>query len=330
MILDKQFAQKFTRRERRQGQHLRRALLGRHQKIFLSPKKDRRRLSKANRFALLACNGYGRAHWFRLLAGHIARCVGAKPPHYIASSPIYLLTIIDKRQLQTSIKWHRRRSAEEFVECRRMYASLMVGFHGVGMIDVAPYVYVGNIFNGHFVFAYHVHAIVWGMTKVEIERRCAVVRRQVKSLLPISTAVRCVRFRPEDFLQLCWYVGKMPRRQYQLHCRGGRSGWRQFKAPINGVNSVRSYSNQWGHTLDELTIAWGLGRPVLENVLRDVRRWRRRAGWRPELHAPAPIYYPPPPGPPTFTFDELRAMSKRKRKKKAKKVGKRRLSHSPS
>jgi hypothetical protein len=302
MLIDRVAARQFTRRERRQGRHLRKSLRGHHQKIFLSPEDELSRLGKANRYAFGASNGYARAYWFRLLAGHVAPHVGAKPLRYVASSPIYHLTIIDKRQLQTSIEWDATASIPDFAECRRLYSNLMVGFHGIGMIDVTPYVYVQNVLHEPFVFAYHLYAIVWGMTQDEIDRRCEKVRRQAKSLLPYSSAVNCTKFEPEDFRQLCWYVAKMPRKQYQLHIRGGAGrGWRQFKTAINGVNSVRTYSNQWGQTLDKLTLAWGRGHEVLEQMLSRVRQWRRQAGWKRSAAIPElPNYYPPPPEPPAI------------------------------
>jgi hypothetical protein len=307
MLLDQNHGRRFIERELNQGLKLREALHKGRKKLFLSPQFELCRLSRASRYALGASNGYARAYWFRLLAGHVAGHVGAKSPNYVASSPIYHLTIIDERHVQTSIEWDAAASRAAFAECRRLYANLMVGFNGIGMIDVSPYVYVQNVLQGPFVFAYHLHAIIWGMTQDEINRRCEQVRRRTKSLLPIATAVKCTKFKPEDFRQLCWYIAKMPRKQYQLHIRGdARRGWRQFKSTINGVNSVRTYSNQWGLTLDELTLSSGQGHVVLKKMLSAVRRWRRRAGWKPSTTTAAlPSYCPTPPEPLAISWEEF-------------------------
>jgi hypothetical protein len=227
-----------------------------------------------------------------LLAGTLAPIVGAEAPDYVASSPIYLLTSIDRRQVQKWVNWYFEDSEDAFDEISRKYRRLLRGFHGIGMIDVAPYVYVQKVLELPYVFSYHLHAVVWGMTEDEIQARCAEVRGRVKALLPISSAVKCTEFEPEDFLQLCWYVAKMPRNQYQLWARETR-GWRQFKSAIFPLNAVRTYSNQWGLTLDGLTTASGEGCAVLEKMLAEVRSWRRRAGWEPCSLTDQRLIYPP-------------------------------------
>src|SRR5688500_4478627 len=98
-MLKPRYANKWSRRERRQGRHLMKALRGRYQRSFRRPREALPPLRAEAQAALNAHNPYARTIWFRAIAGHLCRILRAKAPHWIPATPVYFLTIIDNRQV---------------------------------------------------------------------------------------------------------------------------------------------------------------------------------------------------------------------------------------
>ena len=145
------------------------------------------------------------------------------------------------------------------------------GFDYFGMLDAALFVSAQRTFRKNRLAHIHLHALVWNTSEAAL---AAAELRARRAIYPLFSYTRAFDFRPvnpDDFLQVAWYVNKTPRLQYQVHAREtGR--WRQYKRPINGVNSVRLYEIMFDVKLDQLALTDGAGIKVLRRVLQDVRR----------------------------------------------------------
>src|SRR4051794_22606814 len=239
----------FGLREKKQGVHLRKALLGRHQRVFRRPKREIRRL-RARKLSLLnASNAYARIRWMRGLGGYLCEHLGAQAPDWVPDQPVYFLTIIDQEQVHyiRDEPWFPRGdlpTIEEVDELqrlgelptgpdagliaiyvprgpdiqaiRRSYSCLLRGLNYVGMIDVAYYASVRRVLRHNNILLPHVHCLIWGVREGELDAVCQDIRKQIKPLLPYATAARYARVRDGDLLQMVWYVCKTPYKQYQL------------------------------------------------------------------------------------------------------------------
>jgi hypothetical protein len=100
MLLPPRYASRFSRRERRQGRHLKKALKRRYWRTLLRrPGKDLQLLMGDTTGLLNAHNPYARTKWFRAIAGALCRQLNAGAPHFIPPEPVYFVTIIDRRQV---------------------------------------------------------------------------------------------------------------------------------------------------------------------------------------------------------------------------------------
>src|SRR3982750_3609132 len=98
-MLDRDSLSLFIERGKKQGLHLRKALLGRHQTVFQRPRREIRQL-RAKRASLLnAHNAYARVRWLRALGDHLFEILGAEAPDWLPDQPVYFLTLIDQEQV---------------------------------------------------------------------------------------------------------------------------------------------------------------------------------------------------------------------------------------
>jgi hypothetical protein len=234
------YALQFLRRNRKQGQHLRKALRGRWQKSFGEPRKAVKRLGLLREHELNAHNPNSRAKLFRALAGNLARTLAAKPPLFIPQMPVYFVTVIDHQQVvypdeSDTQGWE----GSSLAEIRQAYAEALIGSNYVGLLDVALYVSAQRTHGLDRFMLWHVHLLVWGMPEAKLKQFCEDIRIGMRALLSYATSVHCQRVRDRDLLQMVWYTTKAPRKQYQLWKRRRTETLKQYKRDINGVNAVR-------------------------------------------------------------------------------------------
>ena len=251
-MLNRSDVRRFLKREIDQGRHLRKALMGHHQQIFLYPWKEVKRLKRDHRCHLGAFNGHARSLWFRALGGNICRRLGARPGVWIPDKPVYFLTLIDRelawdsddRNLRKQLR-KKGRASTSIARARDRFSSMTLGLNCLGMIDVSPYVSsVGALrmgFWGSHVYFPHFHGLVWGCSEEELERKCKFMRTKMKTFFKYATSVQYQLVNPGDLAQVIWYMTKAPRKQYQLWRRSD-THVQQFKRAINGVNAVRLYA----------------------------------------------------------------------------------------
>jgi hypothetical protein len=270
MLIDREYVQQFTRRIRKQGQHLRKHLGGPRQRSFDEVDEALEPLRRHNRGLLNAHNPYARERFFRAVAGNLARHLGAEAPKFELSEPVYFVTLIDRRHIVNPDPEYSEDWADyDLWKIRAAYVDPLFGLNHIGMLDVALYVSTQRTHGVDRFLHFHVHALVWGITERKLRKHRGRLWERWP-LFPYASAVKCTPINPEDLLQMVWYTTKAPRSQYQVWKRAtGRL--KQAKRDLNGVNAVRVYAAMKDVTLDKLTLAGGEGNQVREQSLRDAR-----------------------------------------------------------
>ena len=147
----------------------------------------------------------------------------------------------------------------------KVYAKCLAGFNCIGVLDAALYVSARRVLFCDRLISVHAHALVWNIIEAELMQRAELIRNDMQALVPYATSIDIKQIDPSDYLQMVWYVIKMPRKQYQVHQRT-TCRVRQYRRPINGVNSVRLYDVMKDLTLNQLTFAQGTGKRVLARM----------------------------------------------------------------
>lgn len=258
-MMPPRYANRWSRRERRQGRHLKKALRGRYQKSFRRPQDELPGLSAEAQTSLNAHNPYSRTIWFRAVAGHLCSKLGATAPDWNPTVPVYFLTVIDTRQkVSPGTGPQGEDEGPSLSQIRQTYFRLLRGLNYFGMIDAALYVSTRRTHQVPRIIQYHVHAVVWGISEEDLDLICEEIREEISALLPGATPALPKPVRVGGLRQVIWYTMKMPRKQYQLWKRAsGRL--KQYKRQIQGVNAVRLYDALRNVNLDQLTLAGGQG-----------------------------------------------------------------------
>ncbi len=272
----------FRQRERDQGAHLVKALLGHYQKTFSKPQLEVRKLTRRARWALNAHNPHSRTLWFTALARELSRQLEGDPHFIQMDRPIYFVTIIDDKQTifpDRSTFEHlpermRPKPEPTWSQMRSAYSKALNQCDCIGMLDVAMYVSAKQVFVCNTVYNVHAHALVWNTTEAALKDLFRNLPTPFRALIEYATPIDIKCINPADFLQMVWYVSKMPRKQYQVYWKRDSNRQRQFRGKINGVNSVRLYALMVDLTLDQLTFAHGEGREVLARVRKRLRHFR--------------------------------------------------------
>ncbi|MDX7953825.1 hypothetical protein P7D22_21925 [Lichenihabitans sp. Uapishka_5] len=268
------FLRVVLKREREQGAHLERALLGHYQREFRAPEAELRRLGRRDARRLGCFNLYARRWWLRALLRHLPRGVLAQG-RLSASQPVFLLTLLDRNQVWRPERddGHSITAGPSLADIRQAYARHLQGLDAVGMIETALYVSAQRVLGSNRVMHFHLHALVWNVDEEALQARCAAVNDEIRPVFGYATAADARLIEQGDLMQVAWYLAKAPRKQYQVH-RKDNDRVKQFKRAINGVNAVRLYAELGRYTLDQLTLASGGGRDVLRGMLTDLQRWR--------------------------------------------------------
>ena len=271
----------FRQRERDQGAHLVKALRGRYQKTFSKPQLEVRKLTRRARWRLNAHNPHSRTLWFTALARELSRQLEGDTHFIQMDRPIYFVTIIDDRQkiipdrvaYKDWPEWMQREPEPTWRQMRSAYSKALSQCDCIGMLDVAMYVSAKQVFVYNTVYSVHAHALVWNSTEAALKKLFRNLPTPFRANIDYATPIDIKCINAADFLQMVWYVSKMPRKQYQLWRRDS-DRLRQFKGNINGVNSVRLYALMADVTLDQLTFSHGEGRDVLARMGKRVARFR--------------------------------------------------------
>lgn len=264
---------RFSVREHAQANRLIGGLLGYHQQVYARPEREIRRLGRREAGELGAQNPYAREYWMRALGARLCREVGARAPDWTPRVPVFFVTLIDESQIVYPAGWERGwRSNPEIATIHHHYRRALRGLDYLGMLDPALYVSAQQVQGVPRFLLWHAHALVWNTSEAELDAWAARVRPTMSAYLPYASAVDCRRIRARDLRQLIWYANKTPYKQYQVWRRETGS-LAQEKRDINGVNAVRLYAEMRGLTLPELTLAGGVGRPILRRTVQASAIW---------------------------------------------------------
>jgi hypothetical protein len=182
---------------------------------------------------------------------------------------VFFVTLTDARQVVNPDEDSDENPT--IAQIASVYRHLLRGLNYVGMLDPGLYVSAQRTHDVDRFIHYHLHALVWGITKKKLDAILEDIRPEIWPLLSYATAADVKLVRKHSLLQMVWYVAKAPRKQYQLW-RRRRGSLKQYKRQINGVNSVRLFAAMQDITLDQLTLAGGEGLRVLNRARRDVDR----------------------------------------------------------
>lgn len=270
-MLKPEYANRWSRRERRQGRHLAKALRARYQKTFPQPNGVLSDIGGEAKTLLSAHNPYARTIWFRAVAGHLCHKLNAKPPKCIPEKPVYFLTVIDRTAVVVPEGEQGDRTGPSLKQIREIYWQHLKGLNFFGMIDPSLYVSTQRTHQVPRLIQFHVHALVWGIDETGLDEVCERIRARANTMVPGATPAEFSAVQDGDLRQVIWYTTKMPRKQYQLWRRAsGRL--KQYKRAINGVNAVRLLEEMRTTTLDQLALAGGEGVEILKRSLQDARR----------------------------------------------------------
>lgn len=264
---------RFSLREHAQASRLIGGLRGYHQQIYLKPEREVRRLGRNRASELGAQNPYARDFWMRSLGAGLCREVGARAPDWTPQVPVFLVTLIDEAQIVypagCELGW---RPNPQVVDIRRHYRRALQGLDYLGMLDPAFYVSTQRVQGVPRFLLWHAHVLVWNTSKRALDAWAERVRPTMSAYLPYASAVDCRPVKPQDIRQVIWYTNKTPYKQYQVWCRETGSLGQQ-KRNMNGINSVRLYAEMRGMRLLELTLAGGLGQPILRDAVACASCW---------------------------------------------------------
>lgn len=264
---------RFAVREHDQAIRLILALRGFHQREFARPAQEVHRLRDGQAHRLYAHNAFARERWMRALGWQLCAALGAQPPRYRPTQPVWFVTLIDRRQIVRGPDTTRFSCPDPtFREIRRTYAAAMAGLDYVGLLDPALFVSTQHQEGVPRFILWHLHALVWNTSQADLDAWAEGVRATMEAYLPGASSVDISLVRPADFLQVLWYTAKMPRKQYQLWKRE-RGSLQQYKGQINGVNAVRLYAALRPLRLPYMTLAGGAGRRIRRRTLRAAARW---------------------------------------------------------
>lgn len=272
-VSDRELKQ-FIERERAQGRHLRQALLARRYepRLFRMPQAEVGNLGQVVGRSLFAPNPEARVRWLRTFASTVCKHLRAKAPGRRPKKPVYMLTLISDRGLQSE------RSAPSPRELRHEYQRHLLGLNYAGMIEPALYVRLPHGEHYPRGVLWHMHALVWGISEEDLEERCRRLRRSYRTLIPRATPAQYDLVRPGDLLQVIWYINKAPRTQYEItKARDSLVGrLRQYTHPMNGVNSVRLYKHMSDLYLHNLAVSGGDGKALMKQIKGEaLKEWRR-------------------------------------------------------
>ncbi len=224
--------------------------------------------------ALNAHNAFARANFRRALAAKLFKFLGAMGPKFIADCDVYFLTVIDGAMVAYPRQEDNFLSVRDGVpmhEVRARYVELLRGLCYVGMIEPALYVSTQKFCGAPRFVNYHVHCLVWDISREDLRRFCRAINAEVSTNVPYAVAAKFKLVRAPDLRNVLWYLSKMPGEQTQRWVKRETGRHHQASRRLNGINSVRLLGEMVGYDLSDLAIGGGPGRPMVTAALRRAR-----------------------------------------------------------
>jgi hypothetical protein len=197
--------------------------------------------------------------------------------------PVFLVTLAEKSGLTTEQAPHIH-----LPRIKRKFAAGMVGLSYIGMIEPG---YYNNIYNQadekrRNVISWHGHFLVWGVSRKQLNRHLRKIKPRFTPIMPGLCAVHKRKIPPDQFGYKLWYIAKSPRKEYSVGRRlnsdesTGNARFKQNSRNIRLGHRVRLFDLMRDMYLDQLAMAGGEGRQLLQQIKYDaLRDYRRKNGW---------------------------------------------------
>jgi hypothetical protein len=133
--------------------------------------------------------------------------------------------------------------------------------------------------------SWHWHFLVWGVTEEQLARHLAKIKSRFTPIMPGLCAVHKKIIPRDQFGYKLWYVLKSPCKEYSIGKRRERdqetraNKFKQNSRKIRPGNRVRLYHLMHGMYLDQLALAGGEGRQLLQTIKYEaLREYRIKTG----------------------------------------------------
>lgn len=197
------------------------------------------------------------------------------------TEPVFLVTLAEKSSLTTA----RHINLQSI---KRKLGSGLKGLSYIGMIEPGYYT---NIYQSEEkqknVVSWHGHFLAWGVSRKQLNRHLDKIKSRFTPIMPDLCAVHKKRIPPDQFGYKLWYIIKSPRREYSIGRRlnsDGRTGKSRFKQNSRDIrpgNRVKLFKIMRDMYLDQLAMAGGEGRNLLQQIKYEALcDYRRKYGWQ--------------------------------------------------
>jgi hypothetical protein len=267
-------------KERTHGKMLEQALsLKRYRKWSTLPI-----LSGSDVFYLPAVNCKARIKWGHEFIRQIHQFFNLTDDDHGPIEPVFLVTLAEKSGLTTD-----QARPINLSRMKRKLAAGMVGLSYIGMIEPG---YYNNIYNRtgekrRNVISWHGHFLVWDVSRKKLNRHLNKIKPRFTPIMPGLCAVHKKQIQPDQFGYKLWYMVKSPTKEYSIGRRlksDSRTGNTRFKQNSRNIrlgHRVKLFNIMRDMYLDQLAMAGGEGRKLLQRMKYEVLRdYRRKIGWQ--------------------------------------------------
>lgn len=188
------------------------------------------------RYELLAVNSFSRRRWGEVVSGELSRFFCDSGDGSTHNQDVFFVSLMDVRCARSP---EDRLTAGdlEFIKNRLRYG--LRGYSFVGMIEPAYYVNLqhGVRYNGKRCMFWHLHALVWGVSRKELKKRLRKLLR-AGHYSAIADGLRATHIRKIKQGRLprhVAYVLKSPCKGYRLSVRDRED---EFGRPITDADGV--------------------------------------------------------------------------------------------
>lgn len=211
---------------------------------------------------------WGRAVW-RQLAKHL--CL---PASLDQNQPVFFVTLCD---ISCATKIN-----DTAPDIKQYISYLRAGLRGLSYIGALEPAYYANVQSGSRIRSnkcvfWHVHALVWGVSKADIEQRIADLEASNRYLAVAENlpGVDCREIKQGELAQTVGYCFKRPANSYRvtrIECKRPGVPLHRFiqgKSPLRPGERVRLFHAMKNICLDQLALAAGEGAILLASAKRE-------------------------------------------------------------
>ena len=218
-------------------------------------------------FYLPAVNSKARIKWGAVFIQEIFEFFGVADEDDGPHEPIFLVTIADKS--------HVTSDQPQQINLTRIKRKLGAGLRGLSYIGMIEPGYYNVIYDElgkqrKNVVSWHGHFLVWGITEKQLANHLAKIKSRFTPIMPGLRAVHKKIIPPDQFGYKLWYVLKSPCKEYSIGKRRecdektGAAKFKQNSRKIRPGNRVKLFHLMHGMYLDQLAMAGGEGRELLQ------------------------------------------------------------------